>query len=55
MSSWRVDDSVSIQDGFYEAPKGWRFENLESQGRLPGALGWIHVFLETAALWGELW
>jgi hypothetical protein len=46
---------VSIQDGFHEAPKGWRFENLGNQGWLLRASGWIHAFLETAALWGERW
>jgi hypothetical protein len=46
---------VSIHLVFHVAQKGWRFENLRSQGWLPGAPGWIHAFLETAALWGERW
>jgi hypothetical protein len=46
---------VSVHLVFREAPKGWRFENLGSQGWLPGAPGWIDAFLETSGLWGEFW
>jgi PAS domain S-box-containing protein len=37
-----------IQLVFHQDPKGWRFENLGSQG-------WLHAFLEAATLWGERW
>jgi hypothetical protein len=43
---------VNQKYGFHEAPKDWRFENLGSQGWLPGVPGWIHAFLETAQPFG---